>query len=83
MKMRKKLFHSRRVLENLAVTFFGVGMYLCFTHFDVVSAYISGFLRILRPFIAAFVLAFLLNRPVTFFEKKVEQKKDFLLLHES
>lgn len=74
MKKKGPLFLSRRGFENLLVVVVGVLLYLCFTHMSAVVSRVNTFVSVLRPFIVGFVLAYLLNRPVVFFENKVFYK---------
>ena len=49
----------------------GILLYLGLTHLTQVKAVIDGFLNVLFPFIAGFIIAYLLNSPANFFEKQV------------
>lgn len=71
MDKKHKGLLSRRVLENMVVVAFGILFYVSLSNLDVVTAYVSSFFRILRPFVIGFAMAYLLNRPVRFFETKV------------
>lgn len=60
-----------RGLSNLLVVCAGILLYLGLTHIPQVRRVIGGFLNVLSPFIAGFVIAYLLNSPVDFFREKV------------
>lgn len=55
-----------------------VGRYpvLCgMTNFDVIAVRVRTFMGVLTPFIAGFAIAYLLNTPMCFFERKLYQKQ--------
>lgn len=60
-----------RTLSNLIVVCAGILLYLGLTHLPQVKAAVSSVLGVLAPFIAGFVIAYLLDTPVDFFEGKV------------
>ncbi len=60
-----------RGLSNLLVVCAGILLYLGLTHLPQVKATAGRFLDVLSPFIAGFVIAYLLNTPTNFFERKV------------
>ena len=45
--------------------------YVGLTHFDVITIRIKMFMKVLSPFIAGFAIAYLLNTPMCFFERKL------------
>ena len=63
-----------RGLSNLVVVCVGIILYLGLTHLPQVRVTIKGFLNILSPFISGFIIAYLLNTPANFFERKVYQR---------
>ena len=63
-----------RGLSNLIVVCAGILLYQGLTHFTQVRDAIQGFVNVLAPFILGFVIAYLLNTPVDFFERTVYQK---------
>lgn len=63
-----------RGLSNLIVVCVGILLYLGLTHFDQVRHTVQGFADVLSPFILGFVIAYLLNTPIDFFEEKVYKK---------
>ena len=72
MEDKKKWYRlDSRTISNLAVVCIGIALYLGLTHLYQVRAAINGVLNVLSPFIAGFVLAYLLNAPTDFFQKKV------------
>lgn len=60
-----------RTLSNLTVVCIGVLLYLGLTHLPQVRATVRSVVSVFTPFIAGFVIAYLLNSPVDFFERKV------------
>lgn len=60
-----------RALSNLVVVCMGILLYLGLTHLPQVRATVASVLDVFTPFIAGFVIAYLLNTPVDFFERKV------------
>ncbi len=72
---KQKWYHlDSHAISNLMVVCIGILLYLGLTHLPQVKAAVNGFLDVLTPFILGFVIAFLLNAPVRFFETKVYQK---------
>lgn len=72
---KKRWYHlNSRALSNLVVVCAGVLLYLGVTHFPQVKTTVRVFLNVLSPFIGGFVIAYLLNTPVNFFERKVYAK---------
>ena len=45
------------------------------TNFDVIAVRVRTFMGVLTPFIAGFAIAYLLNTPMCFFERKLYQKQ--------
>jgi len=72
---KQKWYHlDSRTISNLVVVCIGILLYLGLTHLPQVKAAVEGFLDVLTPFILGFVIAFLLNAPVRFFETRVYHK---------
>ena len=65
---------------NLIVLALGILLYLSLTHADTVKLTMGGFMGVLTPFIVGFAVAYLLNTPTRFFERKVYKN---LRLHRS
>lgn len=65
---------DRRSLSNLVVICVGVLLYQGVTHYAQIRAVVGEFMDVLQPFIVGFVVAYLLNTPINYFEKKVFQK---------
>lgn len=69
---KKKWYQlDSRTISNLMVVCIGILLYLALTHLPQVRATVGGFLSVLTPFIGGFVLAYLLNAPTNFFQRKV------------
>lgn len=60
-----------RGLSNLIVVCVGILLYQGLTHFTQVRNAVQGVVDVFAPFIVGFVIAYLLNTPVDFFEEKV------------
>lgn len=72
MEDKKKWYQlDSRTISNLVVVCIGILLYLALTHLNQVRTAIDGFLDVLAPFIGGFVLAYLLNAPTGFFQRKV------------
>ncbi len=72
---KHKWYHlDSHTISNLVVVCIGILLYLGLTHLPQVKAAVEGFLSVLTPFILGFVIAFLLNAPIRFFETNVYQK---------
>lgn len=65
---------DRRSLSNLIVVCVGILLYLVLTHLDRVRTAADAFMTVLTPFITGFVIAYLLNTPTNYFERKVFDK---------
>lgn len=63
-----------RALSNLVVVCVGILLYLGLTHLPQVKETVKAVVDVFSPFIAGFVIAYLLNTPVDFFERKVYAK---------
>lgn len=55
----------------LIVLLIAILFYVGLTHFDVVAVRVKMFMKVLSPFIAGFAIAYLLNTPMCFFERKL------------
>ena len=71
MKEKNKWLWSHRTLANLFVVLVGIAFYLCLSNFDLVRGKVAEVVKIFTPFIAGFALAYLLNLPMRFFERRV------------
>lgn len=72
---KRKWYHlDSRSLSNLIVVCLGVALYMGLTHLPQVRETLKTLLNVVSPFIIGFVIAFLLNTPTDFFEKKVYGK---------
>lgn len=72
---KQKWYHlDSRSLSNLVVVCVGILLYLGLTHLPQVRMAIRSFLTVLSPFIFGFVIAYLLNTPTNFFERKVYRR---------
>ena len=60
-----------RAVSNLVVVCIGILLYLGLTHLPQVRAAVGSVIDVFAPFIAGFVIAYLLNTPVDYFERKV------------
>ena len=72
---KKKWYQlDSRALSNLVIVCVGILLYLGLTHLPQVRQTVRSVVNVFTPFIAGFVIAYLLNTPVDFFEEKVFQK---------
>ncbi len=76
MDEKKKKWYQldSRSLSNLLVVCAGILLYLLLTHLPQARAAVRDFLDVLAPFISGFVIAYLLNTPTNFFQRKVYAK---------
>lgn len=58
----------------MIIVLIGILFYVALSNFGAIRLQIKLFLDVLKPFIAGFAIAYLLNKPVTFFERKVYRK---------
>ena len=63
-----------RMLANLLVVLAGLSFYFAMLNFDTISGFVTTVLDILRPFVYGFVLAFLLNSPVKYFDRVLRNR---------
>lgn len=61
-------------VSNLIIVLIGILFYVALTHFGAIRAQIKDFCNVISPFVTGFVIAFLLNTPVHFFERKLFHK---------
>lgn len=71
---RKWLVLDARSISNLLVVLIGILFYLALNNFGVIQVKLAAFLNVLAPFITGFAIAYLLNTPMSFFERKVYHK---------
>ena len=58
----------------MIIVLIGILFYVALVNFGAIRLRIRMFLDVIEPFIVGFVIAYLLNTPVTFFERKVYRK---------
>lgn len=56
---------------NLLLIFSGIAFYLALSHFDQLRHYLRTVLNVFNPFLVGIVIAYLLNAPTCFFERKL------------
>ena len=66
---------DRGSLSLLIVLLAAILFYVGLTNFDVIAVRVRTFMGVLTPFIAGFAIAYLLNTPMCFFERKLYQKQ--------
>ncbi|MCD7947786.1 MAG: AI-2E family transporter [Oscillospiraceae bacterium] len=72
MNENKKWYQlSGSARSNLIVVLIGIAFYLALSNFGVIWSKIAFLLDLIGPFIAGFIIAYLLNAPVNFFYRKV------------
>lgn len=71
--MAKKFrdYFSRGTMSLTIAMCLAVAFYMALSHFSVVSAALDKVMGVISPFVYAFVLAFILNRPMMFIENKL------------
>ncbi|MEG1878150.1 MAG: AI-2E family transporter [Pseudoflavonifractor sp.] len=69
---KKKWFIlDARAISNLVVVFSAILFYIGLSNFGILQEKIRMFTGVLTPFITGFAMAYLLNTPMSFFERKV------------
>lgn len=76
-KEKKWYILDGRSMSMLLVLLLAILFYVGLTNFGAISGRIKMFLGVISPFIAGFCIAYLLNTPVCFFERKVYQNVRF------
>ncbi len=70
--MKKKFWPlDPKAVSNLIIVLLGILFYVALSNFGAIRLRIEMFLDVLKPFIFGFAVAYLLNTPVRFFERKV------------
>ena len=64
-----------KTISNLIVVLIGIAFYFVLYRFDEVRGKLYMLTSVLSPFIAGFVIAYLLNTPTKFFERNVYQDR--------
>lgn len=73
-RARKWPVFDERTISNLFVVLVGILFYVAMVNFGALKEKVSGVLSVFTPFIAGFVIAYLLTPPIKFFESRVYQK---------
>ncbi len=60
-----------KTISNLIVVLVGISFFFLLYRFDEARAKVSMVMNVLSPFIVGFIIAYLLNTPTKFFERKV------------
>lgn len=63
-----------RTISNLIVVVVGIVVYMGLSHSDMVRDKVEMFMDVVSPFIMGFAVAYLLNTPMHFFERKVYRR---------
>ena len=71
MEKNVKNYFTKSTISNIITVCTAVLLYLGISHFDMVKNVASHLYGIISPFVVAFVLAFLLNTPVKWFENNM------------
>lgn len=66
---------NQSFFSNLAVVIIGILFYLGVSNLDLVHQAASGVVQVLSPFVGGFVIAYLLDGPVRFFENRFKWKR--------
>ena len=71
MKLHFTRENFNRMTANIVVVLVGISFYFMLQNLDTFTGFFGRILNILEPFVIGFVLAFLLNTPVNFFDRKL------------
>lgn len=71
MKKSRLFAVTRRTVSNLLVVLIGIAFFLFLSNYSMCMDKLRGLYQIISPFVAAFVVAFLLNAPMVWMEDKV------------
>lgn len=71
---KKRLPLDAKAVSNLIVVLLGILFYVLLTNFGSVRSKLAEIFTVIEPFVIGFAVAYLLNSPVRFFEKKVFRK---------
>lgn len=63
-----------KAVSNLIIVLLGILFYVLLMNFAEVRSRVEMFFDVISPFVAGFVVAYLLNSPVKFFERKVYRR---------
>ena len=69
--MKERKGFIKRAMPNLIVVIAGILLYITLSEFNAVISAVRGLFAVLSPFIIGIAIAYLLNMPMQFFEKKV------------
>ncbi len=79
MKLKWTQEHTAKTVSSLIVVVGAILFYFLFSHFGVVKSSVTKVISIISPFIYGFIISYILNRPMNFFENRVfkfcEKKK--------
>lgn len=65
---------DQKSTSTLVIILIAVLVYLGVSNFETVKELVYGFLDILSPFLIGFIIAYLLNSPMSFFERTIYKK---------
>ncbi|MEG3029680.1 MAG: AI-2E family transporter [Oscillospiraceae bacterium] len=71
MQKKVKDYFTNSTISNILTVIVGVVVYLALSNFTVVKVGIAGVYKVISPFVIAFMIAFVLNTPVNWFETVV------------
>lgn len=76
------MFKNRsKYIEFLGIFFLGLIIScLIVIKFDTLAKYVGKFFAVLKPFYIGFFIAYILNRPINFLEKRSKIKRSYLIL---
>lgn len=70
---------TQSFLSNLAIVLIGISFYLGMSHLNLVAGALKSLNKIIAPFVWAFVIAYLLDGPIRFFEKKLRMRRSLAI----
>ncbi len=63
-----------RFLANLMVVLIGIAFFQALSHLGQLRAHLNNFLSVINPFLVGIIIAYLLNAPTVYLERKVFAK---------
>ncbi|MEG2082162.1 MAG: AI-2E family transporter, partial [Oscillospiraceae bacterium] len=71
MQKKVKDYFTNSTISNILTVLVGVAAYLALSNFTVVKLGVASVYKVISPFVYAFMMAFVLNTPVNWFESRV------------
>lgn len=68
---KKNKWMRRRTISNIIVICAGIFLFLILSNIGIILEHLGAFVAVFSPFVGGVIIAFLLNLPMRFFERKV------------